>query len=364
MAEPSILPINLGILGCAGIGKKLCRAINLIPDHATLAAIASRSPDKAAHFAAANNFPLTAKVFNSYDAVLNHPDIDAVYIPLPTSLHLKYAVLAAHNKKHLLLEKPVAMNVGELDTIIEACEDNGLQFMDGTMWMHHPRTTVMREFLSDSQHFGDLKSITSCFTFAANPNFLENDIRTKPDLDGLGALGDVGWYCIRSILWATNFELPKFVIALPGPVLNKAGVILTCSASLHWEDGKVATIHCSFLENLTMDVTVIGTKGTLHMNDFVVPYDENKASFCTATGSVLNGLETGWMTEPKNHTVVTDLPQECLLVREFSRLVSNIKNNGAQPEKKWPAISRKTQLTLDAVKESLHNGFKKVEIVN
>ncbi|WOG91596.1 hypothetical protein DCAR_0310845 [Daucus carota subsp. sativus] len=363
MAELSTLPVNFGILGCAGIARKLSRAINLIPE-ANIAALGSRSLEKATSFAAENNFPLTAKVFNSYDAVLDDPDIDAVYIPLPTSLHLKYAVLAAQKKKHVLLEKPVAMNVGQLDTIIEACEDNGLQFMDGTMWMHHPRTSRMREFLSDSKLFGELKSITSCFTFAATRNFLENDIRTKPDLDGLGSLGDVGWYCIRSILWATNFELPKYVIALPGPVLNKAGVILTCNASLHWEDGKVANFHCSFLENLTMDVTVIGTKGTLHMNDFVVPYDENKASFTTATGSGLNGLETKWMAKPSEHSVITDLPQECLLVREFSRLVSNIKSNGAEPEKKWPSISRKTQLTLDAVKESLSNGFKKVEIVD
>ena len=213
-------------------------------------------------------------------------------------------------------------------------------------------------------HLFEIYQINSCFTFAASHEFLENDIRTKPDLDGLGSLGDVGWYCIRSILWATNFELPKYVIALPGPVLNKAGVILTCNASLHWEDGKVANFHCSFLENLTMDVTVIGTKGTLHMNDFVVPYDENKASFTTASGSGLNGLETKWMAKPREHSVITDLPQECLLVREFSRLVRNIKTNGAEPEKKWPSISRKTQLTLDAVKESLSNGFKKVEIVD
>lgn len=162
MAESSILPVNLGILGCAGIAKKLSRAINLIPD-ANLAAVASRSPQKASHFAATNNFPPSAKVFSSYDDVLNDPDVDAVYIPLPTSLHLKYAVLAAHNKKHVLLEKPVAMNVDQLDRIIEACEDNGLQFMDGTMWMHHPRTSMMRQFLSDSNLFGELKSVCILF---------------------------------------------------------------------------------------------------------------------------------------------------------------------------------------------------------
>jgi predicted dehydrogenase len=79
-----------------------------------------------------------------------------------------------------------------------------------------------------------------------------------------GVFGDAGWYCIRSILWAVDYELPKTVIALRGPVFNGVGGILSCGASLSWEDGKVATFHCSFLSNLTlMDVTAIGTKGML-----------------------------------------------------------------------------------------------------
>lgn len=98
-------------------------------------------------------------MYGSYDAVLDDPDVDAVYVPLPTSLHIKWAVLAAQKKKHLLLEKPVALNVGEFDQILEACESSGVQFMDATMWMHHPRTAKMREFLSDSSHFGQLKTV-------------------------------------------------------------------------------------------------------------------------------------------------------------------------------------------------------------
>lgn len=186
----------------------------------------------------------------------------------------------------------------------------------------------------------------------------------KPDLDALGALGDVGWYCIRSILWAADFELPKSVIALRGPIFNKAGVIMSCGASLYWEDGKVATFHCSFLENLTMDVTAIGTKGTLHFHDFVIPFEENKASFTTATESGFNELVTGWVPKPSEHTVVTDLPQESRMVREYSRLVASIKTNGLKPEKKWPTLSRKTQLVLDAVKKSIENGFGTVEVVS
>ncbi|XP_059631473.1 uncharacterized oxidoreductase At4g09670-like [Cornus florida] len=356
-------PIRFGILGCAEIARKVSRAITLAPN-ATIAAVGSRSIDKATRFAAANGFPPAVKVYGSYEAILDDPDIDAVYVPLPTSLHARWALLAAQKKKHLLLEKPVALNVAEFDTIIEACESNGVQFMDATMWMHHPRTAKMKEFLSDSHRFGALKSVHSVFTFASDPDFLKNDIRVKPDLDSLGALGDVGWYAIRSILWAADFELPKSVIALREPVLNEAGVILSCGSSLYWEDGKVATFHCSFLSHLTMDVTAIGTKGTLHLNDFVIPFEENKASFSFASESGFTELVTGWVPVPSKHIVVTDLPQEALMVKEFSGLVGGIKRNGLKPEKKWPTLSRKTQMVLNAVKASIEKGFEPVEVGN
>lgn len=151
-------PIRFGILGCAEIARKVSRAINLSPN-ATLYAIGSRSLEKATNFASSNDFPSHAKVYGSYEAVLDDPDVDAVYVPLPTSLHLRWAVLAAQKKKHLLLEKPVALNVGELDKILEACESNGVQYMDATMWVHHPRTSQMFQFLSDPQQFGRLQSV-------------------------------------------------------------------------------------------------------------------------------------------------------------------------------------------------------------
>ncbi|PSS17430.1 Oxidoreductase, N-terminal protein [Actinidia chinensis var. chinensis] len=355
--------IRFGILGCADIARKVSRAIALAPN-ATIAAVGSRSIDKASRFAAANGFPPSAKVYGSYDAVLDDPDVDAVYVPLPTSLHRRWAVAAAEKKKHVLLEKPVALSAEEFDHIVAACEANGVQFMDGTMWMHHPRTAKMREFLSDSERFGELKSIHSCFTFAASEDFLKNDIRVKPDLDALGALGDTGWYCVRSILWAADFELPKTVIALRSPVLNEAGVILSCGASLHWEDGKVATFHCSFLSNLTMDVTAIGTKGTLHLQDFVIPFEEGKASFSAATKSWFTELVTDWLPRPSEHTVVTDLPQDACMVREFARLVGGIKGSGLSPDKKWPTFSRRTQLVLDAVKASIDKGCEPIAIFN
>lgn len=156
--------------------------------------------------------------------------------------------------------------------------------------------------------------------------------------------------------------MPKTVVALRGPVLNVAGVILSCGASLHWEDGKVATFHCSFLSNLTMDITAVGTKGTLHLHDFVIPFQEKEASFSAGSESWFNELVTAWVPQPSKHTIATDLPQEALMVREFARLVENVKVKGLKPEKKWPIISRKTQLVLDAVKASIERGFEPVEV--
>ncbi|KAJ1424942.1 Oxidoreductase, N-terminal [Sesbania bispinosa] len=353
--------IQIGVIGCADIARKVSRAISLAPN-ATVCAVASRSADKASTFAAANGLPLTAKVYGSYEALLEDPEVDAVYMPLPTSLHLRWAVLAAQKKKHLLLEKPVALDVGQFDHIVEACESNGVQFMDNTMWVHNPRTSTMAQFFNDPHRFGHLKSVRTCFTFAADANYLKNDIRVKPDLDALGSLGDQGWYCIRAILLAANYELPKTVIASREPVLNKDGVILDCGASLYWEDGKVTTFHCSFLANLTMDITAIGTKGTLHVHDFIIPYQEKEASFYVGTETRFNDLVTGWDLQPSKHTVKTDLPQEALLIQEFARLVGEIKFKNSKPEKKWPIISRKTQLIVDAVKASIQRGFEPVHI--
>ncbi|PWA76247.1 Oxidoreductase [Artemisia annua] len=355
--------IRFGILGCANIARKVSRAMLLSPN-TTISAVGSRSLNKATAFALENHFPESAKVYGSYDAVLDDPDVDAVYVPLPTSLHLKWAVLAAEKKKHILLEKPVALNVGELDTILEACESSGVQFMDATMWMHHPRTVKMKDILCDQQKFGQLKSVHSNFSYKGEGDFLKNDIRVNPNLDSLGALGDQGWYSIRAILWANDYELPKTVTALRDPEYNELGVILSCGASLNWnESGKVATFYCSFLSNLSMDIIALGTKGNFRVHDFVIPFNEKVGPFYAVANSRWAELSTGCVPEPSEFKITTDLPQEALMVQEFARLVEGICNGEAKPEKKWPILSRKTQLVIDAVITSIKNGFEPVEVV-
>ncbi|KAH9295378.1 hypothetical protein KI387_038966, partial [Taxus chinensis] len=315
MAEENV---RFGILGCAGIARKVARAILLTPN-SSVYAVASRSVDKAKEFASANSLSSEVKAYGSYEQLLDDPCVDAVYMPLPTSLHLQWALMAAHKKKHILLEKPPALAVEDLDTILEACNANGVQFMDGTMWMHHPRTPKMKAFLQSPDLFGELKSVHSVFTFAGAGKFFEEDIRVKPDLDAHGALGDVGWYCIRAILWANDYEMPRSVTAHPGPILNEAGVITACGATFSWQDGRVATFHCSFHIQLSMDLSVHGSKGILRLHDFVIPYEEGSGSYFSSTDAKLVEMDTVW-GRPSEHRITTELPQETLMVQEFASL--------------------------------------------
>ncbi|KAL0804126.1 hypothetical protein Bca101_096616 [Brassica carinata] len=330
-------PIQIGVIGCAEIARTVSRAIDLAPN-ATIAAVASRSLEKAKTFATVNGYKQSVKIHGSYESILEDPEVDALYIPLPTSLHVEWAVRAAESGKHILLKKPVAMNVTEFDKIVAACEKNGVQIMDGTMWAHHPRTAKLKEFLFDSDRFGQLKNVHSSFSLAGDEDFLKNDIRVKPNLDGLGALVDLGWYAIRAALFANNFELPKIVAASPGTVLNESGVILSCA----------------------MEIAAVGTKGTLCVQDFVIPFEETQASIVHHLHE--SSVHESLVNRPSEHTVKTEIPQEACMVREFARLVGEIKNKGAEPDGFWPNISRKTQLVVDAIKESVDKNCEQISL--
>lgn len=353
--------VRFGILGCARIARKLSRAILMTPG-ACLYAIGSRSLEKAQGFARDNGFPAETKIYASYQGLLDDEAVDAVYIPLPTALHVEWVLKAAEKKKHVLLEKPLSITIEDLEKIISACEKQGIQLMDGTMWMHHPRADKMKEVLNNKQLFGDLVEIHSAFVVPMPSAFFTEDIRVNPELDALGALGDLGWYCARAFLWATSYELPASVTALPGAKLNGAGVILSCGACLLWKDGRTATFHCSFLTNMTMSLVLHGTTGTIEVDDFVIPFKEDVAKFRLRTGSKFGPLDTSWIEENKAYEVHTSLPQECLMIQKFSTLVKGIRDGSGTSDPSWFMIARKTQQVLNAVKSSIEKGYTTVAL--
>ncbi|MCO5570721.1 hypothetical protein L7F22_024449 [Adiantum nelumboides] len=347
--------IRFGILGCAYIARKMSRAI-MQTEGACLYAIGSRSLEKAQAFAKDNGFQSDTKIYGSYQSVLDDEAVDVVYIPLPTSLHVEWVMKASAKKKHVLLEKPPALSTEDLDKIISACESERVQLMDCTMWMHHPRTVKMKELLKKQELLGDILEVHASFFVPmslCDPNFFTENIRINPELDALGALGDLGWYCARAILWAYDYNLPVSVVALPGAQLIKGGVITRCSASFVWNDGHVALLHCSFHANMTMALNIYGSKGTMEVQDFVIPFKENSAYF---------KVRSATSQETMHVSTDTSQTQESLMVHNFSCIVKGIKSGTGSLDPLWPAISRKTQQVLDAIKLSIEKGYTNIEL--
>lgn len=112
-----------------------------------------------------------------------------------------------------------------------------------------------------------------------------------------------------------------------------------------------------------MDLTVVGTAGTLRVHDYIVPFNEKSAPYYTTVNGRILERALGCEPTPSEHVVANDLPQEAAMVMEFSSLVNGIKGKGYEPEKKWGVISRKTQLLVNAVMVSIEQGFVPIEVV-
>lgn len=339
-----------GILGAANIARKNWKAIRLA-ENATLTAVASREPARAQEWIDANQaecpFP-TAPAACGYDELLKRPDVDAVYVPLPTGVRREWVVKAAGAGKHVLCEKPCAPDAGELRAMLDVCKASGVQFMDGVMFMHGKRLPLLRSVIDDGQTVGQLRRVASNFSFAAGDDFLKNNIRVSAATEPLGALGDLGWYNIRFSLFVMNYAMPAKV---SGRMLtaNADGVPMEFSGEMFWPTGVSASFYCSFNTELQQWAHVSGTQGSVGVRDFVLPYYGCESEF-VADRPVFNvkGTSYHWESHPRRFAVPeysdgAPDAQETNMIRTFSGLAL-----GGRPDPFWPEVALKTQTVLDA----------------
>lgn len=245
--------IRWGIISTASIAK-----IQLIPaifrsDNAEAAAIASRSA-KVHEVAEALNIP---KAYESYEELLDDPEIDAVYIPLPNHLHKEWVFKAAAKGKHILCEKPAALNAEEAEEMIEACLASNVKFMEAFMYQLHPQHVRVKEIMASGE-IGDVKLIRSSHSF-----HLENrtdDIRMDKSMGG-GSIYDLGCYSIQAIRHLADAE-PVEVRVVSG-LDPETGVDMLASAYLVLDNGMTGIFDCSFDMVSRNEYEVIGTKGTI-----------------------------------------------------------------------------------------------------
>ena len=191
--------VRWGILGAAKFAREhMARAIHAA-EGADFAAIATSDPAKAAPFQA---FAPNIRVHLDYDALLADPDIDAVYIPLPNHMHVEWTLKALKAGKHVLTEKPIAMNAGEFDALITARDASGLLAAEAYMIVHHPQFVRAREIVQ-SGAIGKLVHVNAVFSY--NNASDTGNIRNRPETGG-GALPDIGVYTFGSARFVTGEE--------------------------------------------------------------------------------------------------------------------------------------------------------------
>src|SRR5688572_18760370 len=151
--------------------------------------IASRSEDRARAVARDLGIP---KYFGAYQTLLDDPEIEAVYIPLPNHLHAQWTIAAAAAGKHVLCEKPLALTSAEARVMVAACDQAGVKLMEAFMYRFHPMWAEVRRMLAENA-IGELLAIQSWFSYR---NVDPNDIRNIPEFGG-GALMDIGCYPVN-----------------------------------------------------------------------------------------------------------------------------------------------------------------------
>jgi len=298
--------------------------------------------------------------YGTYDALFNDKKIQLVYIPLPSGIKKEWALKAAHNKKHVLCEKPFA-SAGEVADIISACKQNNVCFWDNTMFIHHPRTKEMMDLMKSGE-LGEIRHVHAGFSYIL-PKEEDDNIRVHKEVEPHGALGDIGWYPIRAVLLSMNLELPTRVFAT---ATYRNNVIDSCRALLYFKDPlKGATIHCGFTTATNQCFTVNGTHKTLicedpffpfHDDPFEYPKVEQTGVTCYKLRDNDGRFETRKVCSPKR--------QEVILVEKFNELLTRKCNGNLKPEleMKYANFALYSQKILDAIEESCRRGGALVDI--
>ena len=266
--------IRWGIMGCARIARlQVIPAIQRCTD-AKLQAVASRDQSKLSEFSGLFG---AFEAHSTYEALIEDPLVDAIYLPLPNSKHHEWAIKAMRKGKHVLCEKPLALNAREAQEMANVAGEYGVLLMEAFMYRYTDRTNKVRAVL-DSGALGEIRSINSTFRF-----FLDrkNTIKENALLGG-GALYDVGCYPLNLIGLVTKDE--PVSVAVECEMAN--GVENNLSAVMRYPSGLLASLHCGFNAFGRMHSEIVGTDGLLLIPDTFLD-DAGQLQLLTNKGSQL-----------------------------------------------------------------------------
>ena len=244
-----------GILSTARISEKLLRS----GTDQEFFAVASRSQERAQAYAAEHGIP---NAHGSYEALLADPEVEAVYVPLPNSMHVEWSVRALEAGKHVLCEKPMSRRAEEVRRAFDVAEREGLVLAEAFMWRHHPQLRRARELIAEGA-IGRLRLVRAAFSFPLDDGA---DVRLQAGLDG-GGLMDVGCYCVSGCRALAGAE-PERVSAeqvLSPPTQDGVDVVL--AATLRFPGDVLGVFDCGLALANRDELEAIGDEGSLFLDD-------------------------------------------------------------------------------------------------
>jgi predicted dehydrogenase len=256
-------PLRIGILGAARIAPMaLIRPARSLPE-VQIAAVAARDPERARIFAEKHGIP---RVCASYQELVEDPALDAIYNPLPNSLHCEWTLRSLRAGKHVLCEKPIAANAGEAERMAAAAEETGRVLVEAFHWRYHPLAARMREVVR-SGGLGEVRRVEASLCI---PFLLPGDIRYRFDLAG-GATMDTGCYAINLVRFLAEAE-PNVVTAEVRR--SSPDVDRWMRAELSFADGRSGRVECSLFSAklLSVRARVIGSRGELDVLNPIAPH--------------------------------------------------------------------------------------------
>jgi len=268
--------VRIGTLGAARITPAALVKPARVVDEASVVAVAARDPERARKFAAKHGI---ARVHQSYDDLLADPDVDAVYNPLPNSLHAEWTLRALDAGKHVLCEKPFTSNRAEAEQVAAAARASGLVVVEAFHYRYHPLAERVREIVAG----GSLGAVRHVETWLCFPLPMLNDIRYRYDLAG-GATMDVGCYAIHQ-LRLLGGGTPSVVSARARVLRPEVDRMMT--ADFRFPDGATGRMTCSMLSThlLRMKATVVGERGRLDVFNLMAPHMFHRLRVRTPEGT-------------------------------------------------------------------------------
>jgi xylose dehydrogenase (NAD/NADP) len=251
--------MRLGLLSTADINRKLVAGARLV-DEVDVVAVASRSLDRASEHAAELGVP---RALGSYEELLADPEVEAVYIPLPNSMHVDWSVRALEAGKHVLCEKPMARSVEPVERAFDAADAAGRVLAEAFMWRHHPQADRLVELLP---RVGELRVVRVQFSFALDSLDPASNIRLSGELEG-GALMDVGCYCVS----AARLVAGEPVAVTGQQVVGEVDIRFTGTMAMPGD--VLAHFDCAVDTADRAELEVVGSDGALLLRD---PFHSNE----------------------------------------------------------------------------------------